>query len=106
MTHAAELFEAAVTLDESPDDLLNGGAAAGLQALRASAPVASAIAAEKELDPVIVDELWGRAVSRLTEMPAPDELFAAAAEAASLLYTAAWMLEAGEPTADDVRTLF
>jgi hypothetical protein len=104
--YAAELFGAAVTLDESPEDFLNGGAAAGLQALHASASVASVIAAEKEIDPAIVDALWDQAVSRLTEMPAPDNLFAAAAEAANLLYAAAWVLEAVELTADDVRVLF
>lgn len=103
--YAAELLGAAVTLDESPKDLLNGGASAGLRALRASASAANATAAEHELDPAVVDELWARAISRLTEIPASEKLFAAAAEAANLLYTAAWVLEAGELTADEVRAL-
>jgi hypothetical protein len=102
-SQSADLFSVAVRLDESPVELLNGGAAEALKALDAASP--EAVASERGIDTSEVEALWARAGARLREVPGQDELFPAAAEAATLLYAAAWLLDSDEATTDGLRAL-
>ncbi len=102
---SADLFGVAERLDESPTELLNGGATEGLRALAASESQARALATTRGLDVDTVRALWERAGARLREQPEVDALYPAAAEAAALLYTAAWVIDADSATDDDVRAL-
>ena len=102
---AATLFSAAARLDESPIDLLNGGAIAALQALEDSMPKAEAVATERGIDPSAIAALWGRAGARLRATPADDAIFAAAADAAVLLYAAAWVLDSDSASTEDLLNL-
>jgi hypothetical protein len=52
-----------------------------------------------------VEELWERASARLRDVPERSELFPAAADAANLLYTAAWVLRSDSVTTEDLRSL-
>jgi hypothetical protein len=105
MTPSSDLYRVAERLDESPMELLNSGAADALRALDASAPQTEVVAAERDIDPSAMNQLWERAELRLRETPGPDEVFSAAAEAASLLYTAAWVLESESANTEDIRSL-
>lgn len=49
--------------------------------------------------------LWERAGTRLRELPDANEMFTAAAEAATLLYAAAWVLDSDSATAEGLQTL-
>jgi hypothetical protein len=102
---AAEIFTAAERLDESPMELLNGGANDALHALDASAGEIEGVAQSRGIEFAQVEELWQRASSRLRDLPEPDALYPAAAEAATLLYTAAWVLESDSVTTEDLRLL-
>jgi hypothetical protein len=99
---AASLFEAAERLDESPIELLNGGAHDALHALSRSSADAEAAANERGLDTAAVAALWQRADARLRATPPADAVFAAAADAASLLYAAAWVLDSDAVTTEEV----
>jgi len=99
------LFRAATKLDESPAELLNGGAAEALRALEQCEAEANAAASSQGVEPSAVDALWERAGARLRNVPAQDDLFPAAAEAASLLYAAAWVLHSDTVTTEDLRSL-
>lgn len=99
----ASLFSVAVRLDESPIELLNGGAADALCALDAVAP--EAVASLRGIEVTEVKALWDRASARLRELPAPDQLFPAAAEAATFLYAAAWAVGSDSVTSEDLRVL-
>ena len=103
MTRSSDLWHVAERLDESPMELLNGGAAEALSVLKASASEAEAVASERGIELATVTELWERADARLREVPEPDAVFAAAADAASLLYTAAWVMESDSATTDELR---
>jgi hypothetical protein len=105
MTPSADLFRVAEMLDESPMELLNGGAADALRALDASAAQTEAVAAERGIDLSTVNELWERAGACLREAPEPDAVFSTAAEAAALLYTAAWVLESNSATTEDLKAV-
>lgn len=106
MTEASsELQRVAETLDESPTELLNGGAAEGLRALNAATSELQGIADARGLELSTVNELWERASVRLSDVPDEAALFPAAAEAAGLLYTAAWLMESEAATTEDVRDL-
>jgi hypothetical protein len=102
---SADLYRVAERLDESPMELLNGGAADALRALDASATETEAVASARGIDLSTVNELWERANLVLREAPEPDAVFAAAAEAATLLYTAAWVLDSDSATTEDLRAL-
>jgi hypothetical protein len=101
--NSSALFSAAQRLDESPMAMLNGGASDALRALDAAAPEAEGIALARGIDTSVLNELWERAGARLREVPGPDGVFEAAAEAASLLYTAAWVFGSDSATTEDLR---
>jgi hypothetical protein len=101
---SAALFHAAQRLDESPMALLNGGASDALRALDESASETETVARARGIEVSTMNDLWARAGSRLREVPA-DDVFAAAADAASLLYTAAWALNSESATTDDLRAV-
>ena len=103
MATADALFRAARRLDESPMAILNGGASDALRALDAAAPEVEGMAAARHIDAAAMNELWERAGARLREIPDSDAVYEAAAEAASLLYTAAWVFGSDSATIDDVR---
>jgi hypothetical protein len=98
-----DLYRVAVRLDESPEELLNGGAAEALRVLNSVPP--EDVATARGFEVAEVKALWDRADARLREIPGPDELFPAAAEAATLLYAAAWAANSGAATAEGVRAL-
>jgi hypothetical protein len=98
------LYRAAQRLDESPTTLLNGGASDALLALNASQGEITAVAHARGVEVSEMDALWTRAASSLREVPA-DNVYAAAAEAASLLYTAAWMIGSDTATSEDLRAV-
>jgi hypothetical protein len=98
MSASADLFNAAVVLDESPVEMLNGGAAEGLRALEASAGLGAELAVRRNVDPDAIHSLWDRAATALRRSPDGDELFPTAADAAVLLYAAAWFLGADDAT--------
>jgi hypothetical protein len=100
---SADLFCVAVRLDEYPSELLNGGAADALRALDAVAP--EAVASRCGIEAADVQALWDRAGAHLRKMPADDMLFPVAAEAATLLYAAAWAVDAERVTSEDLRAL-
>jgi hypothetical protein len=100
---SADLFSVAERLDESPTELLNGGAADALRLLKASVPETEAVARTRGIDPEVVNALWERASARLRDVPEPSAVFPAAAEAAALLYTAAWVLDSDSLTAEDLK---
>lgn len=102
---SADLYRVAERLDESPTELLNGGAADALRALDASAPETEAIARTRGIELSTMHALWERAGTRLREIPEPDAVFSAAAEAAALLYTAAWVLESDSATTEDLKAV-
>ncbi|HMJ36764.1 MAG TPA: hypothetical protein VK501_22865 [Baekduia sp.] len=102
---SADLLTAAERLDESPEELLNGGATAALQALESCQPDIEALAAAHGIDFPALNALWERASVRLRETPTPEELFPAAADAAGLLYAAAWVLRAESVTTDDLQSM-
>lgn len=99
------LFRAATRLDETPAELLNGGADEALQALEQCEAEANAAASSQGVEPSAVDALWERAGARLRKVPEQDELYPAAAEAASLLYAAAWVLHSDAVTTEDLQAL-
>jgi hypothetical protein len=104
--NAAELLRVAKRLDDFPMSLLNGGSSDASRALAASEPEAEAIAASRGIDCATVRQLWDRADVCLRETPGDDDaVFSRAAELASLLYTAAWMLESSSATTDDLTAL-
>jgi hypothetical protein len=105
LSDSGALFRAATKLDESPAELLNGGAAEALQVLEQCEAEAAAAAASQGVESSAVDALWERAGARLQKLPEQDELFPAAAEAASLLYAAAWVLHSDAVTTEDLRSL-
>lgn len=106
MTRCAdELFSAAERLDESPNELLNGGAADALRALEASTKEAESVAQKRGIELSTVNALWERAGARLRAEPEPDAVFAAAADAAVLLYAAAWMLDSESATTEGLLNL-
>jgi hypothetical protein len=96
------LFRAAQRLDETPVALLNGGASDALRALEDAAPEMKAVAQSRSIDALAMNELWERAEGRLRDVP-EDAVFDAAAEAASLLYTAAWVMGSESATTDGLR---
>jgi hypothetical protein len=107
-SHQDDLYTVAARLDESPTEILNGGAVDGLNALAASAQAAAAAASAHGIEPATVTALWARAEVRLRELPDADdanEMFPAAAEAATLLYAAAWVLDSDSVTAEGLGTL-
>lgn len=105
MPASIDVYNAAVRLDETPVELLNGGADAGLRALEASAGLSQELATSWGVDHHAVADLWNRAETSLRAAPEADTLFEAAADAAVLLYAAAWFLQADEITADDLEQL-
>jgi hypothetical protein len=98
------LFRAAQRLDESPMTILNGGASDALLALNEAASETESIAHARGIEVADVNELWSRAATRLREVSVED-VYVAAAEAASLLYTAAWVLGSESATADELRSI-
>jgi hypothetical protein len=102
---SADLLTAAERLDESPEELLNGGAIAALQALESCQPDIEAVAAAHGVDLPSLNALWERASARLRETPPLEQLFPAAAEAAVLLYSAAWVLRAESVTTEDLQSM-
>lgn len=100
---AADLLSVAVRLDECPTELLNGGATEALRALDAAAPEAASGHSGTVTEEIRA--LWERAGIRLREVPEPGQLFPAAAEAATLLYAAAWALDSESVTAEDLHIL-
>jgi hypothetical protein len=96
-----DLFSVAVRLDESPEELLNGGATTALHTLDAFSPEAAA--SKAGIGVADVKALWDRAGARLREVPEPDELYPAAAEAANLLYAAAWVVNSESATSEDLQ---
>ena len=102
---SADLLRVAERLDEWPMELLNGGAVDALSALDASAPEVQAVANTRGIELSTVNALWERAAARVREVPEPDEVFAAAAEAAGLLYAAAWVMDSDSATTQDLRDL-
>jgi hypothetical protein len=98
-----DLFAVAVRLDECPVELLNGGAADALRALAAVAP--EVVASQRGIEVMEVKALWEQAAVRLRDVPAPDQLFPAAAEAASLLYAAAWATNCDSATSEGLQAL-
>ena len=104
-TNATELLRVAERLDDFPMALLNGGASEALQALAASESEGETVATSRGIDPATVNELWQRADACLRQTPEDDAVFSTAAEAASLLYAAAWVLESDSATTEDVRDL-
>lgn len=105
MSASADLFNAALVLDESPITMLNGGAAVGLRALEASAGLGEELAVRRNVDPDAIHTLWARAATVLRRTPDADELFPTAADAAVLLYAAAWFLEADDVTTAQLEQL-
>jgi hypothetical protein len=97
------LYEVAVRLDEEPEELLNGGASDGLRILSEISP--AGVASAQGIEMAAVEALWDRAGACLNVMPEPDDLFAAAAEAATLLYTAAWVVGSGSATTEGLQDL-
>jgi hypothetical protein len=101
-----DLFSVAQMLDETPVELLNGGAADALRALAATAAEAEEVARTRGIELDAVHELWARANACLQDVPQLDGLYPAAAEAAALLYTAAWVLDSPESaTVADLRAV-
>jgi hypothetical protein len=106
MPLAAEVYNAAQKLDDTPIAILNGGAAEALRALQASAPEARRVADAHGVSLDEVYSLWERATARLSALPqTPDDVFPIAGEAASLLYTVAWLLDSEIITAEDLSAL-
>ena len=103
MADPAELLRVAERLDDSPTELLNGGAAEALRALSHSSTEIEEIARARGIEISAVNELWERASQRLRDVPDEEEVFPAAAEAASLLYTAAWVLQSDSASSKDIR---
>ncbi|MBN1609249.1 MAG: hypothetical protein JW940_21645 [Polyangiaceae bacterium] len=103
--HAVQLFEAAERLDESPREMLNGGATDALEVLEASATDIAAAAQIRGIETADVDALLDRTASRLRTLPGEDGVFPAAAEAATLLYATAWVLDSETANAEDLRAL-
>lgn len=97
------LFHAAQRLDESPTAILNGGAYDALEALAAAAAETGAVAAARGIELSVMNELWARADACLREIPQGDDVYPAAAEAASLLYMAAWAVGSDEATTEQLR---
>jgi hypothetical protein len=83
--------------------MLNGGASDALEALATAAPETKVVAQAREIDVSLVNELWERADARLRDVPEPAAVYDAAAEAASLLYTAAWVLRSDSATTEQLR---
>lgn len=103
--HAVDLFNAAERLDESPMEILNGGAADALRVLDSSASEIATAAETCGIHDSYVDALLERAGSRLREVPEPVDVYPAAAEAATLLYAAAWVLKGDDVTAEHLKDL-
>jgi predicted xylose isomerase-like sugar epimerase len=102
---SADLFRVAERLDESPTELLNGGATDALRLLDASASEIEAVARTRGIELSTINALWERAGVCLREVPEADAVFSAAANAATLLYTAAWVLESDSATTEDLKAL-
>jgi hypothetical protein len=102
---SADLLTAAERLDESPEELLNGGAIAALQALESCQTDIEVVAAAHGIDLPALNALWEHARARLRETPTPEQLFPAAADAAALLYSAAWVLRAESVTTEDLQSM-
>lgn len=105
MACESDLYRAAAQLDESPIDLRNGTAAEALHALEACAGTISEVAARHGLGVEKVELLWHRARTSLQQGADAEDVFASAAEAATLLYVAAWLLEVPAATASDLDLL-
>lgn len=99
------LFLAAQRLDRSPMAMLNGGASDALDALDVAAPEIGTVAHARNIDVSLVNRLWARADARLRDVPQHDAVYPAAAEAASLLYTAAWVISSDDATTEQLRDL-
>jgi hypothetical protein len=100
---SSSLFHAAQRLDESPLAILNGGASDALDALEAAAPETAAAAEARGIEVAVMNELWSRADARLREVPQGEAVYEAAAEAASLLYMAAWAIGSDSATTEQLR---
>ncbi len=83
--------------------MLNGGASDALEALEAAASETAEVARARDIDAAVIDELWARADARLRDVPEQDAIYPAAAEAASLLYAAAWVIGSGDATTEQLR---
>jgi hypothetical protein len=83
--------------------MLNGGASDALEALEAAASETAEVARGRGIDGAALDELWARTDARLREVPEQDAIYPAAAEAASLLYTAAWVISSEDATTEQLR---
>ncbi len=105
MAQSDDLYRVATRLDETPVELLNGGAADGLRALAASSDAITTVAAERGIEATTARALWDRADARLRDIPDQQALFPAAAEAAGLLYAAAWALGSASATTEDLQAL-
>jgi hypothetical protein len=86
-------------------ELLNGGAAEALLVLGASASETEGVARDRGIELAVISALWEQAEARLRDAPEPHAVFPAAAEAAALLYAAAWVLESDAATTEDLRAL-
>ena len=100
-----DLHSVAERLDETPTEILNGGSLDALNALAATAPTVAAVASARGIDTATVSALWERTGTRLRQLPDANELFPAAAEAATLLHAAAWVMDSESATAEGLRTL-
>jgi hypothetical protein len=105
-SHAGTLFAVAERLDEFPEEFVNGGATDALAALAASKDERDAIAASRGIDESVVSSLWERAGALLRESPErTGNLYRAAADAATLLYGAAWVLGSEDAKTEDLSAL-
>jgi hypothetical protein len=105
-SHATDLFKAAGRLDEKPEELLNGGATDALRVLADSVEERDEAAAARGIDKATVSALWDRADALLRSAPSSeDELFPTAANAAVVLYGAAWVLGSDSVGREDVLAL-
>jgi hypothetical protein len=104
MSGSQALFSAAVRLDELPRHTLAYEAGTALEALEQTHDAARDTAAQKGFDASLVDAVWGDAAARLRAGP-EDDLFRAAADAASLLYTAAWLLDTPEANGPEIELM-
>lgn len=105
-SYAAALFQAAERLDETPEELLNGGARDALRVLADSVQERDSTAIARGIDKATVSALWDRADALLRSTPSSeDELFPTAADAAVVLYGAAWVLGSDSVRREDILAL-
>ena len=104
--YATELFKAAERLDEKPEELRNGGASDALRVLADSVEERDSTAMARGIDKATVSALWDRADALLRSAPSSDaELFPTAANAAVVLYGAAWVLGSDSVGREDILAL-